>query len=44
MAIEDELRWLFREQPTEDHGIDAHAEVVDSQEIGGKLAHLDRSR
>lgn len=40
MAIEDELRWLFREQPTEDHGIDAHAEVVDGEDVSGKLLAL----
>jgi hypothetical protein len=36
--IEDELGWLFREQPLEtDYGIDAHIEIVDSQEVTGKL-------
>ena len=40
MAIEDELGWLFREQPTEDYGIDAHAEVVDGEDVGGKLLAL----
>lgn len=40
VAIEDELGWLFREQPTEDYGIDAHAEVVDGEEVGGKLLAL----
>jgi hypothetical protein len=29
-AIESKLDWLFRGQPTEDYGIDAHAEVVES--------------
>ena len=37
MAIEDGLGWLFREQPTEDYGIDANAEVVDYEEVSGKL-------
>ena len=37
MAVEDELDWLFREQPTEDYGIDAHAEVVDEGDVTGKL-------
>lgn len=41
MAIQDELGWLFREQPTEDYGIDAHAEVVvDGEEVSGKLLAL----
>jgi Domain of unknown function (DUF4365) len=40
MAVEDELGWLFREQPTEDYGIDAHAEVVDDEEVSGKLLAL----
>src|ERR1700722_2244401 len=37
MAIEDKLGWLFREQPTEDYGIDAHAEVVEENDVTGKL-------
>jgi len=28
LAVEDELGWLFRAQPTEDYGIDAHAESI----------------
>jgi Domain of unknown function (DUF4365) len=40
MAIEDELGWLFRSQPTEDYGIDAHAEVVDGEAVSGKLLAL----
>lgn len=40
MAIEDELGWLFRAHPTEDYGIDAHAEVVDGEEVSGKLLAL----
>jgi hypothetical protein len=39
-AIEDELGWLFREQPTEDYGIDAHAEVVDGEDVRGRLLAL----
>jgi hypothetical protein len=39
-AIEDKLGWLFRAQPTEDYGIDAHAEVVDGEEVIGKLLAL----
>jgi hypothetical protein len=40
LAVEDELRWLFREQPTEDYGIDAHAEVVDGEDVRGRLLAL----
>jgi hypothetical protein len=29
LYVEEELEWLFREQPTEDYGIDAHVEIVD---------------
>jgi uncharacterized protein DUF4365 len=32
LAVEDKLEWLFREQPTEDYGIDAQVEVVEEQE------------
>lgn len=38
LAIEDELGWLLREQPPEDYGIDAHAEVVDGEDARGRLA------
>jgi hypothetical protein len=34
------LGWLFREQPTEDYGIDAHAEVVDEHMVRGRLLAL----
>jgi len=40
LAVEDELGWLFREQPTEDFGIDAHAEVVDGEDVRGRLLGL----
>ncbi|MET9404043.1 DUF4365 domain-containing protein [Kitasatospora sp. NPDC002965] len=40
LAVEDELRWLFREQPTEDYGIDAHVEIVDEDEVLGRLLAL----
>ena len=40
LAVEDELGWLFREQPTEDFGIDAHAEVVDADNVTGRLLAL----
>jgi hypothetical protein len=39
-AVEDELDWLFREQPTEDYGIDAHVEVVDGDDVRGRLLAL----
>lgn len=37
LAVQEELDWLFREQPTEDYGIDAHAEVVDGRDVRGRL-------
>lgn len=40
LAIEEELGWLFREQPTEDYGIDAHAEIVDGDRVLGRLLAL----
>lgn len=40
LAIKEKLRWLFREQPTEDYGIDAHAEVVDGEDVRGRLLAL----
>jgi hypothetical protein len=40
LAIESELEWLFREQPMEDYGIDAHAEVVQGEGVTGKLLGL----
>lgn len=40
LAVEDGLGWLFREQPTEDFGIDAHAEVVDAELVRGRLLAL----
>jgi hypothetical protein len=40
LLIEDELGWLFRNQPTEDYGIDAHVEVVDGENVRGRLLAL----
>ncbi|WP_343993380.1 DUF4365 domain-containing protein [Nocardioides dubius] len=40
LAVQDELGWLFREQPTEDFGIDAHTEVVDADNVTGRLLAL----
>ncbi len=34
------MGWLFREQPLEDYGIDAHIEVVDDDTVRGKLVAL----
>lgn len=38
--INDELGWIFREQPKRDYGIDAHAEVVENGETRGQLLAL----
>jgi hypothetical protein len=40
LAVREELGWLFREQPTEDFGIDAHVEVVDGTSVRGRLLGL----
>jgi hypothetical protein len=40
LVIEDELGWLFREQSTEDYGIDAYAEVLDGEDVRGRLLAL----
>ncbi|MDN5599536.1 MAG: DUF4365 domain-containing protein [Brachybacterium sp.] len=40
LAFEDELGWIFRPQPTEDFGIDAHAEIVDGEDVRGRLLAL----
>lgn len=40
LAIKEELGWLFREQATEDYGIDAHAEAVDGDLVLGRLLAL----
>lgn len=40
LAVQEELGWLFREQPTEDYGIDAHVEVVDGHRVEGRLLAL----
>lgn len=39
-AIQDELGWVFRDQPTEDYGIDAQTEVVDGEYVRGRLLAL----
>lgn len=40
VAVQEELGWLFREQPTEDYGVDAHVEVVDGTSVRGRLLGL----
>lgn len=35
-VIED-LGWIFRRQSTEDHGVDAHIEIVDNEHVRGWL-------
>ncbi len=40
LAVEKELDWLFREQPTEDYGIDAQVEIVEGEAVSGKLLAL----
>ncbi|MEU2043464.1 DUF4365 domain-containing protein [Nocardia niwae] len=39
-AVETGMRWIFREQPFEDYGIDAHIEVVDDETVLGRLVAL----
>lgn len=36
----ERLGWIFREQPIEDYGIDAHVEVVENNTATGKLIAL----
>ncbi len=38
LTVVDDLGWIFREQPTEDYGIDAHIEVVEDEPTGRLLA------
>jgi hypothetical protein len=37
LAVEKELKWVFREQPSEDYGIDAQLEIVENETVTGKL-------
>lgn len=37
LAVERELEWVFREQPTDDYGIDAQVEIVEGGIVSGKL-------
>lgn len=40
LVVERDLGWLFREQPTEDYGIDAQVEIVEGEAVTGKLLAL----
>lgn len=40
LAVESQLEWLFREQSTEDYGIDAHLEIVRDNVVDGRLLAL----
>ena len=35
--VSEELRWIFREQPVEDYGIDAHIEICEEGKPTGRL-------
>lgn len=37
LAVQEELGWLFREQPNDDYGIDAHVEIVEGEAVRGRL-------
>ncbi|WP_280215383.1 DUF4365 domain-containing protein [Nocardia cyriacigeorgica] len=39
-AVVSKLDWLFRDQPTDDYGIDAHIEIVDNNRVTGQLVAL----
>lgn len=39
-TVVEELHWIFRDQPKEDYGIDAHIEVVDEGVVTGRLIGL----
>lgn len=36
-AVANRLGWIFREQPTQDKGVDAHVEEVVEQRATGRL-------
>lgn len=41
LDVEKTLKWIFREHPTSDHGIDAHVEIVDERrDATGRLIAL----
>lgn len=35
-----DAEWLFREQPSQDYGIDAHVEIVENENVKGRLIAL----
>ena len=38
LTVAERLRWIWREQPTDDYGIDGHIELVDDEEfVTGRL-------
>lgn len=37
MIVNNDLGWVFREQTTDDRGIDAHIEIADDTSLNGKL-------
>lgn len=39
-TVTNEMGWLFREQPTDDYGIDAHLEIVEGEKATGRLIGL----
>lgn len=40
LFFQQTAKWLFREQPLEDYGIDAHVEIVESGDVKGRLVAL----
>lgn len=40
LIVNKELQWIFREQPTDDYGIDAHIEIRNGMFATGKLIAL----
>lgn len=40
LAVNDKLRWVFREQPIEDYGIDAQVEITVDGDVSGRLLAL----
>ena len=40
LAVARDLRWVFREQPFDDYGIDALVEIVEDWFVSGKLFAL----
>ena len=38
LAVAEKLKWIWREQPTDDYGIDGHIELIDAEEfVSGRL-------